>query len=137
MNRSTPRVSGVSLGCLVAFLATSVAVAEVEPNAKRGQVYFKLVCTVCHVQTAAKSIPPSSRSMNEWRAYLDADKHDVTGTTNPSVRYYVSRAYRDSVQDTNKAAKKFLDLSDEQIAADVRAFAIKGAKDSDTPATCN
>ena len=123
-------------GCLLGF-STQAMSAEVEPNKKRGQVYFKMVCTVCHMQMAEKSIPPASRSMAEWRAYFDANKHDASGKSRPELTYYVSQEYRESIKDSNRAANKFLQLSDEQIAADVREFAVNGAKDSDTPASCN
>ncbi len=108
-----------------------------EPNKKRGQVYFKMVCTVCHIQTAAKAIPPNTRTMADWAAYMDADKHDSTGNSDPKVSHYTSAEYRDSIKDSNKAAKKFLDLPSEQLFADVKAFVVGGAKDSDTPASCN
>jgi len=110
--------------------------ADVEPNKKRGRVYFKMVCTVCHIQNAAKPIPPNTYTMDEWRAYMDAGKHDLTGNSNPSLAYYMSTEYRESVKDTNKAAKKFLALPEDQVYADVRDFVVSGAKDSDTPASC-
>ena len=117
---------------------TGAAFAEdLKPNKKRGQVYFKMVCTVCHMQQAEKTIPPASRTMDQWRAYFAANKHDLTGATRPEVSYYMSLEYRETIKDTNKAARKFLKLSDQQIDADVREFVVNGAKDSDTPASCN
>ena len=113
------------------------ASAADKPNKKRGQVYFKMVCTVCHKDTAGRTIPPSGYTMEQWSAYFDANAHDKTGKSNTSVSYYVSTNYRESISDTNKAAKRFLKLSNEQLLADVRKFAVNGAKDSDTPATCN
>ncbi len=124
----------------VAWLGYSAGAAlaqDVEPNKKRGQVYYRMVCTVCHMQTSGETIPPADQTMAEWRAYFDADQHDTTGESNASLRYYTSQAYRETIKDQNKAARKFLTLSDEQIHADVREFAVNGAKDSDTPATCN
>ena len=126
------------IGMLGAIGYSSVVLAgDSEPNKKRGQVYFKMVCTVCHVQMTGKAIPPNSRKMAEWRAYLEANKHDASGKTNGSVRYYVSREYRQSIKASNKAAEKFLTLSDAQLFSDVQAFMISGGKDSDTPASCN
>ena len=107
-----------------------------EPNKKRGQVYFRMVCTACHVDMTRKAIPPNGRKMAEWTAYLDADKHDSSSKTNSSVKYYISQDYRKSIKDKNKAAEKFLSLSDAQLYADIRAFMISGGKDSDTPASC-
>ena len=110
---------------------------DADANSKRGRVYFKMVCTVCHMQMAERSIPPASRSMAEWRAYFDSNTHDATGTTRPELDYYMSQEYRESIKDSNKAARKFLELSSQQLAADVREFTVNGAKDSDTPASCN
>ncbi len=129
-----PAAQILAVAMAVGFAATTMAA---EPNKKRGQVYYKMVCTVCHIQTAAKAIPPSTRTMAEWSAYMDADQHDASGQTNPKVSYFASKEYRNSIKDKNKAAKKFLKLPAEQIFADVNAFVVGGAKDSDTPASCN
>lgn len=117
--------------------SSAVQAGVADANKKRGQVYFKMVCTVCHTQMTGKAIPPNSRKMADWRAYLDADKHGASGKTNGSVRYYISQEYRQSIKASNKAAEKFLSLSDAQLFADVQAFMIAGGKDSDTPASCN
>ncbi len=131
----TPLAMIVMLGAI--GYSSVVLAGDAEANKKRGQVYFKMVCTVCHVQMTGKAIPPNSRKMAEWRAYLEADKHDASGKTNGSVRYHVSQGYRQSIKASNKAAEKFLSLSEPQLFADVQAFMIAGAKDSDTPASCN
>lgn len=124
------------LMALVIFAGITFEALAGEGNAKRGRVYFKMVCTACHLATAGSTIPPSSMTMAEWAAYMDADKHDKTGATNASVRYYLSQDYRKSIADTNRAAKKFMKLPDDTLFADARAFTISGAKDSDTPASC-
>lgn len=116
-------------------MASANALAE-DANPKRGKVYFKMVCTVCHMTQAGKAFPPAGMTMAEWGSYIDADKHDKTAATNASVKYYISQEYRKSVADSNKAAAKFVDVANEQLLADVRAFLISGAKDSDTPASC-
>jgi cytochrome c5 len=121
---------------LICMGMMSANVFSEDANPKRGRVYFKMVCTVCHMTQAGKAIPPSSYTMAEWGSYIDADKHDLTGVSNPSVKYYTSQEYRKSIADSNKAAAKFLEESDAQMIADVRAFLISGAKDSDTPASC-
>lgn len=120
---------------LGAWLGPALA-ADTEGNKRRGQVYYRMVCTPCHLQQAGNTIPPMQLTMAEWKAYIQADKHAKGGDANSSMRYYVSREYRQSIKDNNKAAAKFLDLPDAQLHADVRAFVISGAKDSDTPATC-
>ena len=128
-----PVLTILAVTLALGFASSSLAA---EPNKKRGQVYFKMVCTSCHMQTAAKSIPPNTRTMAEWDAYMAADKHGG-GSAEPTVSYYTSDVYRQSVKDSNKAAKKFLGLPADQIYADVKAFVVAGARDSDTPASCN
>jgi hypothetical protein len=78
-----------------------------------------------------------SRTISEWNAYIDADKHDATGKSDGSLRYYVSTSYRDSVKGENKAAAKFITIPEEELLANLRAWVVHGAKDSDTPARCN
>jgi cytochrome c5 len=124
------------IGLVLAVGAVSVALAAVEPDKKRGRLYYRMVCTACHAQNGGQAISPNARTIAEWKAYFDADKHDKSGKTNASVQYFTSQKYRASVKDSNKAADKFLSLPDEQLLADVRAFEVSGAKDSDTPARC-
>ena len=133
----TPAKTAVTL--LVGTLALVFASSSLggEPNKRRGQVYFKMVCTECHVQTADKTIPPNTRTMAEWDAYMSTNQHDSSGSSEPTVSYYTSTAYRESIKDSNKAAKKFLKLPGNQIYADVKAFMVSGARESDTPASCN
>lgn len=130
--KSVVRVVAAALALVIASKTLAV-----EPNKRRGQVYFKMVCTVCHVQEADRTIPPNARSMAEWTAYMDTDKHDASDKSDPTVSYYTSTAYRESVKDSNKAARKFLRLPADQVYADVKAFVVGGARDSDTPASCN
>ncbi len=112
----------------------SLAAQAADGNWKRGRIYYRMVCTACHTDQPGGSISPASMTIAEWNAYLDADKH---AGGKDSVSYYVSRAYRESVKDSNKAAAKFLEMPDDALMADVRAFVIHGAKDSDNPARCN
>lgn len=133
MNKRISIVTGAVLAAMIGGLSGG---ASAEPNKNIGKVYFKMICTVCHMTSAGKAIPPNNYTMKEWSAYLDADKHDKTGKTNPKVSYYLSKEYRETIKDTNKAAAKFLNMPDEEAAANVRAFVVGGAKDSDTPASC-
>ena len=71
--------------------------------------------------------------MAEWGDYLAADAH---AGGKDKVSYYISRDYRESIKDTNRAAAKFLDVPNEKLAADVNAFVTKGAKDGPSPARC-
>lgn len=136
MSFATKLVVIFSAICLLLTYSSGSFAVE-KANKKRGQVYFKMVCTVCHKDTANRSIPPADYTMEQWGAYFDADVHDKNGKTNNKVTYYLSTEYRDSISNTNKAAKRFKKLSNGQLFADVRKFAVNGAKDSDTPATCN
>lgn len=122
---------------LLFALSMQTVAAEQKANKKRGQVYYQMVCTECHKDTAGRKISPSEFTMEQWAAYFDADAHDKSGKSNSKVTYYVSTEYRESIRDSNKAAKRFMKLGNEQLFADVRKFAVNGAKDSDTPATCN
>jgi hypothetical protein len=105
-----------------------------EADWKRGRIYYRAVCTSCHVASPVGSISPSSRAQKEWAAYLEADKH---ARGKESVRHYVSVAYRDSIRSGNKAAEKFADVPEEALARDIEAFLMKGAKDGDAPANCS
>ncbi len=105
-------------------------------NWKIGRVYNRFVCNACHRQDNDRVVSPYERNKADWKAYFAANKHDATGTANASALYYTSTAYRQSIKDKNKAAAKFLKMSDEEMAADVIAFYVRGAKDSDTPARC-
>lgn len=134
MNRLAIKLFTMTTATLMALTLVSEAFAE--GNAKRGRVYFKMVCTVCHITQSGTAIPPNSRTMADWTTYMDINKHDTTGKTNSSVAYLTSKQYRESIADSNRAAKKFLKLGDAQLLADVRTFVITGAKDSDTPASC-
>lgn len=101
---------------------------------KRGRVYYQKVCTECHAAKAGGAIAPNTRTMAEWTAYLNADKHAKGKDT---LKKYVSREYRASIKATNKAAEKYGDVPDEQLFNDVKAFMLKGAKDGDSPASCS
>ena len=105
-------------------------------NWKMGRIYYRMVCTACHKSDAGggKSISPATLTKAEWTAYIEADKH---AKGKDSFKYYVSQEYRNSIKDSNKAAKKLAGKSNEVMLADVKAFVIHGAKDSDSPARCN
>ena len=42
---------------------------------KRGRIYYRSVCTSCHVALPIGQVNPSSKTMAEWKSYLQADKH--------------------------------------------------------------
>ncbi len=121
----------------VVWIGMDMAEAAGKANWKRGRVYFRMVCTVCHIDMTGNAVSPNSRTIAEWTAYMDANQHDASGKTKPMVTDYTSKAYRESIKDSNTAAKKFLKMPDAALTADVKAFVVHGAKDSDTPASCN
>lgn len=130
-------LGAVGIALMMAFSPIHTFAADAEPgNWKVGRVYYRFVCTSCHKDIAGKVISPNELTKAEWRAYLDADKHDKSGRTNVSVKFYTSQAYRESVKDTNKAALKFLSMPDAELAQNIRAWAVYGAKDSDTASSC-
>ena len=49
---------------------------------------------------------------------------------------FVSREYRESIKDTNRAAKKMLKIPDDKLLEDVKEFLNHTAKDSDQPSRC-
>lgn len=115
--------------------ATAYTAAQAyDSDWKRGRIYYRQVCTSCHVTQTGEAIPPISRTKAEWTAYLQADKH-AKGAE--SVMRYVSQQYRASIRATNKAAEKFADVPDEELLEDIKAFLIKSAKDGDSPAGCS
>jgi hypothetical protein len=123
-------LSGLVL-CLVMLPLTT---QSAEGDWKRGRVYFRMVCTACHVEKAGGAIAPNTRLQAEWKTYLDEDKH---AKGKDSVKYYVSKEYRASIKATNKAAEKFYEVPDQELLDDIRAFITKGAKDGDSPASCS
>lgn len=116
------------------LLAATLPALAYDADWKRGRVYYRSVCTACHVANPVGSINPSGRTKAEWVAYLGADRH---AKGKDKVSSYVSKAYRNSVKASNKAAEKFLDVPDTELADDLKAFLIKGAKDGDAPASCS
>ena len=118
----------------LAALGVAAQAAAYDGDWKRGRIYYRSVCTSCHVASPVGGINPSSKTKAEWTAYLQADKH---AKGKDSVAQYVSQGYRNSIKSANKAAEKFADVPDKELAEDVKAFLLKGAKDGDAPASCS
>ncbi len=114
--------------------AVSLSAEAYDADWKRGRVYYRSVCTSCHVASPIGSINPSSKTKADWSAYLKADKHAKGKDT---VSQYISKAYRASIKSANKAAEKFADVPDAELAADINFFLLRGAKDGDAPASCS
>lgn len=119
---------------VLALLGTSLSAQAYDADWKRGRIYYRSVCTSCHAVQPVGSINPSSKSKADWTAYLQGDKHAKGKDT---VKQYVSKTYRASIKSGNKAAEKFADTPDQELADDIKAFLIKGAKDGDAPASCS
>ncbi|MBE0625858.1 MAG: hypothetical protein IH606_13710 [Burkholderiales bacterium] len=133
MNAKLSTIGTLSLGLLACGLLMSAAHGA-EGDWKRGRVYYQRVCTDCHKAKTGAPVAPNSRTIADWTAYLNADKH-AKGTE--SLKKYVSKEYRASIKASNKAAEKYADVPDEQLFNDVKAFMLKGAKDGDSPASCS
>jgi len=123
-----------AISLMLCLFGTAIPLHAEDGNWKIGRIYYRMVCTACHTEHAGGAISPATMTKAEWKAYIAADKH---AKGKDSVKYYVSQEYRNSIKDTNKAAAKFASMPDEEMLANVQAFVIHGAKDSDTPARCN
>lgn len=123
----------IATALMLTVMMTPFLAQAADGNWKKGRIYYRMVCTTCHKDHAGGPISPSTNTKAEWAAYLTADSH---AKGRDKVSYYVSRKYRESIKTTNKAAKKYLKVPDARLMADVKAFVIYGAKDSDTPARC-
>ena len=119
---------------LLVLLGASFPASAYDADWKRGRIYYRSVCTSCHVALPVGSINPSARTMAEWSSYIQADKHAKGKDT---VKQYVSKAYRASIKSANTAAEKFADVPDQELLDDIKAFVIKGAKDGEAPASCS
>lgn len=127
----------VSLSILVVIPAAVVSpAAGVKGDWRLGRIYYRLVCNACHKKEIGQAISPSEYTAAEWNAIIDNEKHAPAGNANPSIRYYVSRGYREWVKRDNRAAEKFLEIPEQELLNDVRLFVLQGAKDSDTPVRC-
>lgn len=129
----------VSTACAAALYLLGFGVPAIDAQAadgdwKRGRVYYQKVCTDCHTARAGGAIAPNGRSMADWTAYLNADKH---AKGRESLKKYVSREYRAGIRGVNKAAEKYADVPDAQLFNDIKSFMLKGAKDGDSPASCS
>jgi cytochrome c5 len=122
------------VAALLALMGASFSAQAYDADWKRGRVYYRSVCTSCHVASPIGSINPSTQTKAQWTAYLQADKHAKGKDT---VSKYVSKAYRVSIKSGNKAAEKYAETPDQELMDDIKAFLLKGAKDGDAPASCS
>jgi len=122
---------------IIVLLGFSSLVEAKKGNWKKGRIYYKMVCTECHKEQAGGVISPSEKTKAEWVDYFEKNLHGPQDEpTKYTARYFVSREYRESIKDSNRAAKKMLKIPEEQLLEDVKAFLNHGAKDSDQPSRC-
>lgn len=120
-------------GLVCSLLAIPAAGQADEGDWKRGHVYYRMVCTPCHVETAGVAIGPNTRSRQDWTAYLQGDRH---AKGKDSLKYYLGKAYRESIKGSNKAAEKYINIPEQALFDDLRAFVMRSAKDGDAPTGC-
>ena len=122
---------------VVILLAVSPVVEAAKGNWKKGRIYYRMVCTDCHVNQAGGKISPAEKTKAEWAEYFEKNIHGPQDApAKYAASYFVSKEYRESIKDTNRAAAKMLKIPDEQLLEDVKAFLIHTAKDSDQPSRC-
>ena len=124
----------LTAAALLALLGASFSAHAYDADWKRGRLYYRSVCTTCHTAAPVGAISPSTKTKADWTAYLLTDKH---AKGKEAVSKYVSKAYRDSIKDSNKTASKFADSPEKELMEDIKSFLIKGAKDGEAPATCS
>lgn len=124
----------LTAAAVLVLLGTALSAQAYEGDWKRGRIYYRSVCTSCHVALPVGAINPSTKTKAEWAAYLKANKHAKGKDT---VAQYVGKPYRASIKSANKAAEKFADVPDQELLEDLAAFLKKGAKDGDSPASCS
>jgi hypothetical protein len=122
---------------VVILLAVSPVVEAAKGNWKKGRIYYRMVCTDCHLNQAGGKISPAEKTKAEWADYFEKNIHGPQDApAKYAASYFVSKEYRESIKDTNRAAAKMLKIPDEQLLEDVKAFLIHTAKDSDQPSRC-
>ncbi len=127
---------GLFVGLLVVLLGFS-SLAEARGNWKKGRIYYRMVCTECHIEQAGGAISPSEKTKVEWVDYFEINLHGPQDEpAKYAASYFVSREYRESIKDTNRAAKKMLKIPDDKLLEDVKEFLNHTAKDSDQPSRC-
>lgn len=122
---------------VVILLAVSPVVEAAKGNWKKGRIYYRMVCTDCHINQAGGKISPAEKTKAEWADYFEKNIHGPQDApAKYAASYFVSKEYRESIKDTNRAAAKMLKIPDDQLLEDVKAFLIHTAKDSDQPSRC-
>lgn len=122
---------------MIILISFSSMVEAKKGSWKKGRIYFRMVCTECHAEQAGGKISPAEKTKAEWADYFEKNLHGPQDEpAKYAASYFVSKEYRESIKDTNRAAKKMLKIPEEQLLEDVKAFLEHTAKDSDQPSRC-
>lgn len=125
------------IAIIVIVLLGISSVAEAKGNWKKGRIYYRMVCTECHIEKAGGAISPAEKTKAEWTDYFEKNIHGPQDApTKYTASYFVSKDYRESIKDTNRAAKKMLKVPADKLLEDVITFVRHTAKDSDQPSRC-
>jgi len=127
------------IAVLIAVLLAMPSAAEAakKGNWKKGRIYYRMVCSDCHEREAGGKIAPNEKTKAEWIEYFKKNIHGPQDAPKKyTADYFVSIEYRESIKDSNRAANKMLKVPPEQLLADVQAFLVHTAKDSDQPSGC-
>lgn len=126
-----------SLILMVSLLALSSSADAAKANWKKGRIYYKLVCSECHFEQTGNKFSPADKTKAEWQSYFVDGQHAMANdSVNHALNYYASREYRESIKSSNRAAAKMLKIPEAQLLADLQAFTLHTAKDSDQPSRC-
>lgn len=129
--------SFITVAVIVLLGMSSVAEAAKKGNWKKGRIYYRMVCTECHTREAGGKISPAEKTKAEWLDYFERNLHGPQDAPKKyAASYFVSREFRESIKDSNRAAAKMLKIPDDQLLEDVKAFLVHTAKDSDQPSRC-
>jgi len=103
---------------VMGLLVTAVAFAAPKVNPKKGKVFYRNNCRVCHDgSTDAAELSPNSRTMEQWGRKFEAGE--------VVTERCVARAKE----------KVGTELT-EQDLLDIQAYLVHHAADSDQPASC-
>lgn len=106
----------VLIAVVAVVVTASAGLAAGRPNPNRGKSLFKSTCKACHVQKGeAKNLAPLTKTQAQWTRAFKA------GTVEGCVK---------------KAAVKTGKALTPQDLADMEAFLVAHAADSDQPETC-
>lgn len=113
----------LALGCLALLAAGTMltppdVIAGMRANPKRGKVFYKINCRVCHDGQikGTKDLSPLSKTMDQWARDFSAGGEVENCTT--------------------RVEKKLGTALNDQDLLDIQSYLIEHAADSDQPATC-